>query len=118
MVRCIRHQRIASPGKGLRLGHLLQELDCPFGYLHNAGNDANYTLRALLLLTVRGFQDMVSALTSAERSVLSDLKSIAHFHLSIPTEARFPGFSGIESKVTRRRLTGGDQTHRLGGISI
>jgi hypothetical protein len=102
----------------VRLGHLLQELDCPFGYLHNAGNDANYTLRALLLLMVRGFQDMVSALTDAERSVVSDLKSMAHFHLSVPTEAQFPGFSGIESKVTRKRPTRGDQTHRLGGISI
>ncbi|KAK2025757.1 hypothetical protein LX32DRAFT_655228 [Colletotrichum zoysiae] len=32
------------------LGDLLGALGCPFGRLHVAGNDANFTLRALLLL--------------------------------------------------------------------
>lgn len=32
------------------LGELLTELQCPRNWLHNGGNDAHYTLRALLLL--------------------------------------------------------------------
>jgi hypothetical protein len=40
--------------KSLKLGVLLRELNCPFGYLHNAGNDAHYTLRALLLFGSKG----------------------------------------------------------------
>lgn len=35
------------------LRDLLILLDCPFNKLHNAGNDANFTLRALLLLVVK-----------------------------------------------------------------
>lgn len=41
------------PYFALTLGELLTELECPHSWLHNAGNDANYTLRALLLLAVR-----------------------------------------------------------------
>lgn len=29
-----------------------QEMECPYIFLHNAGSDANYTLRALLLIVV------------------------------------------------------------------
>lgn len=32
-------------------------LDCPFNFLHIAGNDANFTLRALLMIAVRDSQD-------------------------------------------------------------
>ena len=35
------------------LGELLTELNCPYGSLHSAGNDAHFTLRALILLAVR-----------------------------------------------------------------
>lgn len=41
------------PYFALTLGELLTELECPHNWLHNAGNDANFTLRALLLLAVR-----------------------------------------------------------------
>lgn len=37
----------------LRLGELLTVLDCPHSWLHNGGNDANFTLKALLLLATR-----------------------------------------------------------------
>ena len=36
------------------LGDLLRRIECPFNRLHCAGNDANFALRALLLLAVRG----------------------------------------------------------------
>ncbi|KUJ17302.1 uncharacterized protein LY89DRAFT_570040, partial [Mollisia scopiformis] len=35
------------------LGAVLKELGCPTLNLHNAGNDANFTLRALILLGIR-----------------------------------------------------------------
>lgn len=35
------------------LGELLLKLECPFNRLHCAGNDANFTFKALLLLAVR-----------------------------------------------------------------
>ncbi|GES66638.1 polynucleotidyl transferase [Aspergillus terreus] len=37
----------------LQLRRVLQELDCPYERLHCAGNDAHFTLRALLLLAAR-----------------------------------------------------------------
>lgn len=40
-------------GKQLSLGKLLTEMDCPYSRLHNAGNDANFTLRALILLAIK-----------------------------------------------------------------
>ena len=40
---------------GGSLGDLLLSLGCSFNRLHSAGNDANFTLRALLLLAARGF---------------------------------------------------------------
>ena len=39
------------PYFALKLGELLDELQCPYKRLHNGGNDANFTLRSLLLLT-------------------------------------------------------------------
>lgn len=36
------------------LGNLLAQLQCPFDRLHNAGNDAHFTLRAALLMASRG----------------------------------------------------------------
>ncbi|KUJ10051.1 uncharacterized protein LY89DRAFT_760882 [Mollisia scopiformis] len=36
------------------LNDLLIELDCHFNFLHVAGNDANFTLRALLMIAVKG----------------------------------------------------------------
>jgi hypothetical protein len=39
------------------LSDLLLSLGCSFNRLHCAGNDANFTLRALLLLAVQGFTD-------------------------------------------------------------
>ncbi|KUJ08111.1 uncharacterized protein LY89DRAFT_349939 [Mollisia scopiformis] len=40
------------------LGRLLGELECPksSAKLHNAGNDANFTLRALILLAIKGYE--------------------------------------------------------------
>jgi hypothetical protein len=89
--------------KGSNLGLLLQELNCPFGYLHNAGNDANYGLRALLLLMLRGCQNIEPALNHEERSTLSNIEVIARSHLPVLTEASYPNFSGFQPNATSKQ---------------
>lgn len=39
--------------KGSKLADLLDHLGCPYGKLHNAGNDATFTLRAFLALALK-----------------------------------------------------------------
>lgn len=51
--------KIASkmfPNVSITLGSILSELQCPFQNLHTAGNDAYFTLRALLLLAIRSYR--------------------------------------------------------------
>ncbi|KAH8816741.1 hypothetical protein F5884DRAFT_829903 [Xylogone sp. PMI_703] len=45
-----------------KLERLMNDLRCPIpsGMFHNAGNDANFTLRALLLLGIRGYEQQNS----------------------------------------------------------
>ena len=70
--------RIAREVIGLSssLESLLRLLNCPYEDedLHNAGNDAHYTLRVLLMLAVRG-QGMLRS--SAQQSRLSRMQEIA-----------------------------------------
>lgn len=67
------------PYFALALGELLTELECPHNWLHNAGNDANFTLRALLLLAVRSCRDKskddLSHLLSEAAKTLIPLRS-------------------------------------------
>jgi len=47
-----------EPGKShLSLCRLLDKLKCPHAKLHNAGNDAHFTLRALILLAIKGHEN-------------------------------------------------------------
>lgn len=51
------------------------ELQCPYNWFHNGGNDANFTLRALLLLAVRSYDqadkdDWLNILDEAARTPL------------------------------------------------
>jgi len=73
--------------KGFRLKHLLECLQIPFkltlktnvpalSAVHLAGNDANFTLKALLAMAVLNSQRQV--LITAQLSMLSKLQSIAH----------------------------------------
>jgi negative regulator of sigma E activity len=64
------------------LGRLLGELECPKSStrLHNAGNDANFTLRALILLAIKGYeQQRLDTLMVEEERVarMEALRSIA-----------------------------------------
>ena len=74
-------QKIAAemiPGVPLRLYNILEELRSPFRNLHNAGNDAYFTLQALVLLGIRScssgtlirndYQDRLTALQAITQS--------------------------------------------------
>jgi hypothetical protein len=55
----------------LSLKNLLMELNCPCKFkFHNAGNDANFTLRALLLLGIKAIGAAESKGTSESLKVL------------------------------------------------
>jgi hypothetical protein len=48
-------------GMNFKLQGLLKTLGCPNENIHNAGNDANFALRAFLLLTYYGLRPSVSS---------------------------------------------------------
>lgn len=62
------------PFFALSLGELLTELECPFDKLHCAGNDAHFTLRALLLLVVK---DCSKRADTENRGMVDTLERIA-----------------------------------------
>jgi hypothetical protein len=53
-------------GASFKLGALLAELKCPYKSpdLHNAWNDANFTLHAMLMLTVKSSESREMGLQS------------------------------------------------------
>ncbi len=63
-------------GRGLALADLLQTLGCPCHNVHVAGNDANFTLRALLLLGLKT-QDGATDLNYVQVKTLRILENIA-----------------------------------------
>lgn len=71
------------------LKDVLIELEIPFGYLHNAGNDAHFTLKLLFMQVVNSCQDMKLSTEQKERRML--LQAIAKMDMPL----RKPG--------TRRR---------------
>lgn len=58
------------------LADLLLALRCPFNRLHCAGNDANFTLKALLLLVAEGFANQ-QQIEDQEHEMLAILRQIS-----------------------------------------
>lgn len=69
-------QTVLQLSRRLSLEELLTNLRCPFKYLHIAGNDANFTLRAMFMLVVKDSQHDI-ALNSLQQALLSILQAIA-----------------------------------------
>ncbi|KAH8670365.1 hypothetical protein BGZ60DRAFT_538068 [Tricladium varicosporioides] len=69
-------QSVLQLSRRLSLEELVTTLSCPFKYLHIAGNDANFTLRAMLLLVVKDSQHD-AALNGLSQTQLSVLQAIA-----------------------------------------
>jgi len=59
------------------LRELLIILNCPFQHIHVAGNDANFTLRALLMLAVRN-PDVLN-LSEEQLAAISTFQAVAQF---------------------------------------
>jgi len=64
-----------------KLGALLAELNCPYedSDLHNAGNDATFTLHAMLKLVIRSSESRKMGLV--QRGNLGHLRAVAQLEL-------------------------------------
>ena len=91
--------KIASkllPNIRITLSSILTELRCPFQNLHTAGNDAYFTLRALLLLAIRDYPEKEVDRNCQE--ILSALKVITN--VSTPRKSN-PQLKNIKKKQRR-----------------
>ncbi|TVY83911.1 hypothetical protein LSUE1_G001009 [Lachnellula suecica] len=68
----------------LRLKGVLEKLDCTFEGYHSAGNDANFTLRALLLLAVEDYSGHEESLDDGMKKRLENIKALGRSQLPIP----------------------------------
>ncbi|KAL5094247.1 hypothetical protein Trisim1_008345 [Trichoderma cf. simile WF8] len=66
------------PYFSLSLGELLTELQCPHNWLHNGGNEAHFTLRALLLLAERSCPGHVGINNNLSRAVAAARLPMPH----------------------------------------
>jgi hypothetical protein len=83
----------------LTLGELLKKLDYPHNKLHNAGNNETFTLRALLLLTVRSQGNYNTSATQP----LAHLQSIASLPLPTRTPINKPPILDVAGVIDARR---------------
>ncbi|KAF2016109.1 hypothetical protein BU24DRAFT_492267 [Aaosphaeria arxii CBS 175.79] len=83
---------------GGSLGDLLLKLSCSFNRLHCAGNDANFTLRALLLLASEGFTRQQRFQTE-DCDTLAILRQISHDPIPCWTD---PEVAALEKREKRR----------------
>ncbi|KAL2065208.1 hypothetical protein VTL71DRAFT_2877 [Oculimacula yallundae] len=98
-------------GMGSSLASLLNILNCPHGYLHNAGNDANSALRALFLLCYYGLHPH----PSDHVGILDHLKALAMNPLPDITARNFQLLaSKLESRCTEFVLDSLD----IGGVTL
>ena len=84
------------PNIRITLSSILSEVGCPFQNLHTAGNDAYFTLRALLLLAIKDYPE--EEVDSNHQEILSALKAITN--ISIPKKAG-PQLKSIKKKRKR-----------------
>jgi hypothetical protein len=61
------------------LGRLLEELGCPksSASLRNAGSDAHFTLRALILLAIKGYEEQTLDTLRVEEKRVEALRAVA-----------------------------------------
>jgi len=96
--------RIASeviPTCSGTLRDILRELQCPFDKLHSAGNDAHFTLRALLLLAVKSYAD--KTLRHEDQQRLESIRAVAQFHLPQQPESHDRGRKKKMKRFQRSR---------------
>lgn len=70
--------------RGSRLRDVLERLRCHVGGCHIAGNDANFTLRVLLLLAAEAHSGSEDSLNETMRERLNMINAICHSLLPVP----------------------------------
>ena len=82
------------------LGQLLGELECPksSARLHNAGKDANFTLRALILLAIKGYGDWNLNTMNVEKEIISRIETLRAVAMS-----PLPGVKKPKKKRPRKK---------------
>jgi hypothetical protein len=68
----------ANAFSGRSLERVLERLECPHAHMHSAGNDANFTLRALLLLGVATYSSRYEHLEDETWKMLDKLWDVAY----------------------------------------
>ncbi|KAK6521591.1 hypothetical protein TWF506_001803 [Arthrobotrys conoides] len=81
------------------LHNLLKYFNCPFDRLHCAGNDANFTLRLLLLLAIYPLKKVT--LQPDQEEIVKNLKNIAYNPLPAPKP--YPHDIALARKQGRRQ---------------
>ncbi|KAK6496756.1 hypothetical protein TWF481_001744 [Arthrobotrys musiformis] len=74
---------LSQSNKNYSLRRVLTFFNCPFKQLHCAGNDANYTLRILLLLAVYYTLKNGSVVTDEQEEIVKKLKKAAYAPLPV-----------------------------------
>ncbi|KAF3183300.1 hypothetical protein TWF788_005690 [Orbilia oligospora] len=84
------------------LRDLLTCFNCPFDRLHCAGNDANFTLRLLLLLVVYSLKDVPPPYIQEFKGKVKIIKDIAY--AAVPALKPYPHDVAFVRKQRRRQL--------------
>ncbi|KAL7925653.1 hypothetical protein ACQKWADRAFT_197278 [Trichoderma austrokoningii] len=98
------------------LEKMLDELDISYAYLHAAGNDAHFALKALLMIAVRDSQMVPRVSPAANEKLFRTLDAIAHAPIALPTwTERPPAASNAKLGVkAKRRLRAARKAARRG----
>jgi hypothetical protein len=105
----------STPMASFKLSAILTDLQCPYeiSELHNAGNDATFTLHAMLMLVIKRSESR--EITLAQREILERLRAVAQMELHErqrwkPTR-RSLGFYAPGSPVQRGSNTQNDRSN-------
>lgn len=82
--------------QGPSLVNLLKHLGCPAGRMHNAGNDAAFTMRAMLALALE-------TRWPGPQIVLGQFRKLAYARLKIPDVLRERKIRGLDDEKVKQR---------------
>ena len=102
IVRILDTQKIALevlPDNSSTLGDILQALRCPVENLDTAGNDANFTSRALLLLAEKGYTH--SPVSTGNQDTLASIRAIAQ--VAVSRQLSHPQNKERQKKIKRQQ---------------
>ena len=92
------------------LGQLLAELNCPKSNArpHNAGNDANFTLCAAILLSIKGCEDWKFDTQIIEEETVSRIEALRAVAMSL-----LPGAKRSKVRKPRKKEIGSQNNGHL-----